>query len=668
MKQLFALLLSIGIMGSSLFAQQPLQLQQPADVEQVMDRILDQHVEKNRLNHQLIRASFKVYIEQFDPEHTYLLMSEVTPYMQMSDAEAKEILAQYRRHDFSAYEKLNARIQRAILRARNYRNSLESHHLLSSYSDQPRVESSKHKVKDYAQTTSELKKRQYQQLMRFVEVEKQRYGEAQVIQKQGQLIDLYHRNVHIAENGYLFQNPDGEALASHEQKSLFYMHVLKALANSLDHHTTVFNANEAYDMRVRLEKGFDGIGIVIKQGVNGYFVKRLLADSPAERHGDIAPNDRIVTVEGKEVDQMSVEEVMDLLRGPHGSNVSLTLARQLEDGKEKEVAITLTRELIVIHDGRVETDFEEFNNGIIGLIKLHSFYQGKHGVTSERDLRAAIAELDNQGKLRGLILDLRDNNGGFLTQAVKVAGLFITNGVIVISKYSDGEEHVYRDMDGKVSYQGPLIVLTSKQTASAAEIVAQALQDYGVALIVGDEQTYGKGTIQSQTVTNKEGGSYFKVTVGKYYTVSGKTPQKHGVKADIIVPGFASRAQVIKEVVEYPPEESIPPAYDDALTDIDPNLRPWYMRYYVPTLQQRHEHWTSMLPELRKKSGVRIAQNDRYQSYLHGDGAILDIDILDYDDVGDPQLHEAVNIVKDMIRIESRINGTQNIGDRRTER
>ena len=153
-------------------------------------------------------------------------------------------------------------------------------------------------------------------------------------------------------------------------------------------------------------------------------------------------------------------------------------------------------------------------------------------------------KLKSQGNLRGLILDLRSNSGGFLSQAVKVAGLFISDGVIVISKYSNGEEKFYRDVDGKTVYDGPLVVLTSKATASAAEIVAQALQDYGVALVVGDEHTYGKGTIQTQTVTDNRSTSYFKVTVGKYYTVSGHTPQKEGVKADIVVPGRWSKEKI----------------------------------------------------------------------------------------------------------------------------
>ena len=169
------------------------------------------------------------------------------------------------------------------------------------------------------------------------------------------------------------------------------------------------------------------------------------------------------------------------------------------------ITVPLVREEIAVDEDRARWNYEIFDGGIIGKIKLDSFYQGDNGMTSENDVREAIKQLDKQGNLRGLILDLRENSGGFLSQAVKVAGLFITNGVVVISKYFNGEEHFYRDMDGKISYDGPLIILTSKATASAAEIVAQALQDYGVAIIVGDEHTYGKGTIQSQTVTENQG-------------------------------------------------------------------------------------------------------------------------------------------------------------------
>jgi carboxyl-terminal processing protease len=312
-----------------------------------------------------------------------------------------------------------------------------------------------------------------------------------------------------------------------------------------------------------------------------------------------------------------------------------------------------------LNNDRVDVRSEVFGNGIIGIITLHSFYQGD-GVSSEQDVRNAIEKLQKKGILKGLILDLRDNGGGFLSQAVKVAGLFITDGVIVISKYANGDERIYRDVDGKALYDGPLIILTSKATASAAEIVAQALQDYGVALIVGDEHTYGKGTIQTQTVTDNQSSSYFKVTVGKYYTVSGHTPQKEGVKADIVAPSHWHREEIGEMYADSLDADVIPPVYNDLLQDVPVNLRSWYIKYYIPKLQKRTSVWRDLLPTLRKNSEYRIANNKNYQYFLKGSSnngeeneseeewSVTDKKNKNYGE-DDLQVQEAVNLLKDMI-------------------
>ncbi len=181
--------------------------------------------------------------------------------------------------------------------------------------------------------------------------------------------------------------------------------------------------------------------------------------------------------------------------------------------------------------------------------------------------------MEGKGKLLGLVLDLRNNPGGYLTQAVKVAGLFISDGVVVVSKYSNGEIQYYRDLDGNPQYTGPLVVLTSRLTASAAEIVAQALQDYGVALVVGDDRTYGKGTIQAQTVTDTGASSYFKVTVGEYFTPSGKSPQLTGVKSDVLLPGPYSKTKVGEKYLDHPiAADHIAPSFNDDLKDIDAQI------------------------------------------------------------------------------------------------
>ncbi|MFO0448551.1 MAG: S41 family peptidase, partial [Pseudomonadota bacterium] len=236
----------------------------------------------------------------------------------------------------------------------------------------------------------------------------------------------------------------------------------------------------------------------------------------------------------------------------------------------------------------------------------------------------------------------------------------ISNGVIVISKYFNGEEHFYRDIDGKTYYSGPLVVLTSRATASAAEIVAQALQDYGVAIVVGDESTYGKGTIQNQTVTSEQNGlPQFKVTVGKYYTVSGKTPQLEGVKADIVIPSIYSQEHLGEQYLEFTvPNDTIPNEYADDLSDIPNSLRAWYLRYYVPTLQHQAFFWHNALPQLRTESAKRLSSNSDYQYYLRRIQEKRPMTFFKKNKEGrstpvDFQKDEGVAIVKDMIDLEA---------------
>lgn len=642
----------------------------PEDVKKVMSQIFSQHMQKKEITAEIIRNSFHVYIDQFDPDRVYLLESEVRSFTDLNKSDTKRILRQYQRNDFTAYKRLNTVIQMAIKRARDYRQALIGSQ--DSFITQSNTGHQRVNHHGYARNVTELKQRQKQQMQEFITMEVARFGNGVMKNKEPKVRQSFDNYMRDHERKYLFTDGNEHLLTSTERENLFYMHIIKALAKSLDAHTSFFNESEAYDMRVRLEKGFDGIGIVLNKDIFGYRIVKLIPGSPADKNDKIESGDYLIRVNGKMIEDKPLGDVMKMLRGKKGTLVSLQFKREVgegEDQRSSHFTVLLKREPIVIDEGRVEVSSMQFGDGLIGTIKLHSFYQGNNGISSEQDVRKAIKQLEGQGRLRGLVLDLRENSGGFLTQAVKVAGLFITNGVIVVSQYSSGEKRYYRDMDGKVSYEGPLIVLTSRATASAAEIVAQALQDYGVALVVGDEQTYGKGTIQSQTVTDdNRGGSYFKVTVGKYYTVSGKTPQVEGVKADVVVPSPYSLEQIGEEYLEYPlSRDTIPDSYEDSLSDIDPGLRPWYLRYYMPTLQQKSQMWRGFLPLLKHNSQNRLSNSDKYEEYLEkarfdDEHEYSGDEIADLYGSHDPQLREAVNIVKDMIILESKAQSNQRIG------
>jgi carboxyl-terminal processing protease len=635
-----------------------------SDINRIMQQILSEHVAKKEMTSQILKNALRTYIDQFDPHRIYLLDSEVTPYVQLSPAQLNQAIEQYKLGDFSIFKQLNEMIKSSIERSRKIRQDLVVETKNTAFHLSPDDHTIYIEEKGpFARTTDELKVRIMQNLGSYIDAQKRRYGGVMSAQRKEQILHSYETKLQEFENHYLYQDEKGQPLPVTEQENLFTIHVLKALANSLDSHTSFYQANEAYDIRVRLQKEFKGIGLVLKDTANGVVVSHMLEGGPAARSQLIQIGDVLLEVDGKSVVDHPFEKVMDLLHGEKNTQVKLAFRRKGEPGQpDKIYTVELKRELIILNNDRVDVSSEAFGNGIIGKITLHSFYQGD-GVSSEKDVRKAIETLEKQGNLRGLILDLRDNSGGFLSQAVKVAGLFITNGVIVISKYSSGEERFYRDVDGKVAYDGPLIVLTSKATASAAEIVAQALQDYGVALIVGDEHTYGKGTIQTQTVTDNRSTSYFKVTVGKYYTVSGHTPQKEGVKADIIAPSHWSREQIGESLRDSIEPDVIPAAYDDDLKDVAPDLRSWYLKYYIPNLQHRTVIWRDLLPILRKNSEYRIDHNKNYQFFLKGVSAEDATDEEDEWEVpgkknknfgeDDLQVQEAVNILKDMILLHS---------------
>lgn len=621
-----------------------------SDIHKIMEQMLSQHVSTHKLTGQIVQSAIANYINQFDSEHIYLLESEIAPFLHLNPAQISTSINQYEHDQFSVFRQLDALFQKAIARSRSYREQIEKNKSELFHYTTLQV------IPDrYATSEEELQERLKAALINYILTQKAKYGSAMTSQVKDRFVQVYEDALKASESGYLYENSAGEELTGPEKENLFALHVLKSLASSLDSHTTFYKDSEAYDLKMKLQKEFQGVGLIFKESPKGVRVEKIIPGGPADRTGQVKIGDTLLEVDGKKTEGLTFDEVTDGLYGLKGAPVSLLFSRESKGSAPSTYPLTLTRELVILKTDRVDVYSEPYGKGIIGRIVLHGFYQGD-GLSSENDVRSAIESLQKKGTLLGLILDLRDNSGGFVSQAVKVAGLFITNGVIVISKYADGKERFYRDVDSKRLFDGPLIVLTSKATASAAEIVAQALQDYGVALVVGDEHTYGKGTIQTQTVTDNQSSSYFKVTVGKYYTASGKTPQKDGVKADIIVPSHWSRQRIGEAELPGAVEaDKIASAFDDKVEDVPENMKNWYLKYYTPSLQKPVFFWNGFLKTLKTNSERRIAQNKSYQYYLKGG-----LDEEEADTTGkkkkytedDLQAEEADHILKDMILMQ----------------
>lgn len=614
-----------------------------ADVRPTMEEMLGFHVEYKEFTSVLAKRSFKLYIEQFDSEKMYLFQNEVKPYLELNQGRVEKAIARFHADDFSDYKGLNDIVRKAITRSRQWRQEFERELILNS--QMPEVLSGESHLY-YASGEDQLKQRVRKQLVRFLANERQNSDKAKwTPERRQKIFALLEKRLARLENPYILQGEIGEHYLA--------LHILKAMAKSLDAHTSYFSPEEAFEMRASLEKQFEGVGLVLREGVDGVVVADLIKGGPAERSGKLAVGDLLIAINGRSLADVSYDEVLAAMKGDGKTEIELGIKRVGKDGQDAHHSVKLKREKIVMQEERLQYSFEPYADGIIGKLILPSFYESGGESSCEKDMREAIKSLKKQGKLVGLVIDMRENSGGFLNQAVKVAGLFITSGVIVISKYAQGEVQYLRDIDGRSYFNGPLLVLTSKGSASAAEIVAQALQDYGAALIAGDERTYGKGTIQYQTVTDENPKAFFKVTVGRYYTVSGKSTQIEGVKADILLPTEYSIYNIGERFLEYPlTSDRVPSAYVDPLSDLDRNAKNWFKKNYLPNLQKKELRWRKMLPVLSGNTRYRLEHDPDFKIFLSSLGKHTESTVPSAENnwgVEDLQMKQAVKILKDMI-------------------
>jgi carboxyl-terminal processing protease len=280
-----------------------------------------------------------------------------------------------------------------------------------------------------------------------------------------------------------------------------------------------------HEMQVETEGVFGGLGIEVTAREGRLVVVSPIEDTPASRAG-IQAGDVIVMIEGDPVKDLPLSEAVKRMRGPKGTQVTIHVARK---GWDAPQPFTLTREVIHIRSVR-----HRVVDGV-GVVRIAQFQKETH-----LEVRRAIEEVMANGSPRGLVLDLRNNPGGLLDQAVKVADVFLTQGTVVSTRGRDPEQELVftaRD-DGDEPFV-PLVVLINEGTASASEIVAGALQDHGKALVLG-QRSFGKGSVQ--TIIPLSDGSGLRVTTALYYTPAGRSIQAKGIVPDIeVLPGAKSQ-------------------------------------------------------------------------------------------------------------------------------
>ncbi len=620
------------------------------NVKEIMNDLLVYHVEHKEMNTEVMKRSFRIYLERFDVLKYYLTTAEIKAFLNPSEQMLQDAVKRYYKGDLHYHEQIQAMVEMAILRARKNRELMRFDAERNVMSQRVSSLGSLSSI-SFSKDVSDLTKRQKQHMERFVMVQERSTPFVATTSDYQKMFDYYESRMREYESNYLADAEDLPNGAQSEHNLSF--HTLKSLTKSLDTHTEYFSPDETRMMQNSLSKAFYGVGLVLQRDYRGITVHEVTKNGPADKTGHLKVGDEVYAINNHELKSMKYKEIIELLHGGEKAELKLAIRRADANGKLKEKDILVKREKVGLSNRLIEVDYEPYQGGIIGKITLNSFYDNQAGVSSRKDIEKALVDLRSKGELKGLVLDFRENPGGYLMQAVEVAGLFISNGVVAAAKFADGKVHYLRDLDGKRQYSGPLVILTSRLSASSSEIVVGTLKDYGVAVVVGDPQTYGKGSIQYQTLTLPNPKHYYKVTIGRYYTVSGKCTQLDGVKADIVLPSHYYYEKLGERFVASPlGRDQIPPAYNDTLSDLDARAKDIFTRFYLPTLQKKTDTWTNMIPALQKKSADRLKKNQEFQSYLkklENNDPKAQSSVVEKNDM---QMQEATFIVKDMIEIK----------------
>lgn len=389
----------------------------------------------------------------------------------------------------------------------------------------------------------------------------------------------------------------------------FYLY-LDAIANSYDPHTEYIPPQEKEDYDIHLSGAFYGIGATLQKEGENIKVVEIIPGGPSWKQKELQVGDIITQVaqgneEPVDIVNMSLNDAVRLIRGEKGTTVRLTVKKP--DGQT--TVISIDRDLVVLEEAYAKSAVVKDASGEqYGYIYLPSFYhdfQREDGRSSALDVKNHLEELKKAG-VAGVILDLRKNTGGLLLDAVEMAGHFLQTGPVVQVKERDGGIRVLKDTNPEVTYEGSLVVLIDSFSASASEILAAALQDYGRAVIVGSPRSFGKGTVQVVYVNlddildyifpekqELKPLGYIKYTVEKFYRITGGSTQLKGVEPDIILPDLYSHLDYGEAATDYP--------------------LPWDEIQTLPFEKWQRQLPAAVLKNLAAASTQRVAEDQGFQ-------------------------------------------------------
>jgi len=585
---LFAAILPVAM------AVQPLQAK--SDLEQVavsVGRLLEEgHYTHQSLNDEVSKKFLRTYLELLDFSHLFFTQQDVDAlYAKYGTSIDDDVLLGNLKPAYEIYELYQKRVDDRVVKVKEILNQP------IEFSSDATIELSRQKVpwpKDEAEADAIWQGRIQNELLQEKLSEHPIEPGPQLVARR---YDRLMRNVHEEDQP--------------EQVKLF----LAALAQTYDPHSEYLSKADLKNFSINMGLSLVGIGAMLRTEDGYAKIESLVAGGPAQKHGGIKVGDRITAVaqgpaEFADVRDMRLDKVVEMIRGKKGTKVRLLMIPSDAPDPSKRKTVELVRDEIKLKDQEARADIiiKKDRDGEpvkLGWITLPSFYADmeRHQKSTTKDVLALLKRLKKEN-VTGLVVDLRRNGGGSLEEAIALTGLFLKSGPIVQTKGSNGNIVVSSDPDPSVAYGGPLVVLTSRQSASASEIFAAALQDYGRALIVGDTKTFGKGTVQTILEigrftsllgsASQEDGA-LKLTIQKFYRVAGGSTQLQGVASDIVLPSLSD----------------LPEFGEGALKNALP---------YDQVPKAKYTKWTEdphiYLEELKRRSDARVKESPEFHYVL----------------------------------------------------
>jgi carboxyl-terminal processing protease len=621
-----------------------------AIVPSLFSGYLAHHIESKRITDEVKKLTATNYLKQNDSSKSILLKSEAdeieqkiqTIFLTMLSGNC-DALAEVNEKVLEA-NKLATEIVREIVMKEDYEID-ESVELVTDPD-----------LRDYSETAEARKKL----LTNYVHFQMSNYLQAGTEMKDAKkyLVQRYERNVRRIKNQI-----EADLLSNFVQ----------SFASALDPHSSYLSPDLLEDFRINMGLSLEGIGVSLSSRDGHTTVEEIIPGGAADRINVLKPKDQIISVistpgsSAVNVIDMDLREVVRLIRGKKGSKVTLSVLRQTGE-QPKRLEVTIVRDTVDLKQQAAKIEFFEVKKdektSKLAVIELPSFYgdQDPSKRSSYRDMHNLVAEAKNGGA-DGIVLDLSRNSGGLLEDSVKISGLFLRQGGIVSTQMSKGAPRSLDVNNEEILFEGPVVVLTSRLSASASEILAGALKDYRRAVIVGDDHTFGKGSIQS-VINLTPGLGALKVTTGMFFRPGGLSTQHKGVKSDIIVPSVFSTAQIGERTLQNSLE----------IRKIEPFVSP------LANAKDPEKRWTPLtddiLKELATRSEARIKASEDFKDILEslekskerkGVIRLSEVGKKDQksdgileDDLGDtakkenekkPRLEEALNILQDYVEL-----------------